>query len=165
MTRATVDIRQAVSADHDAVWRILEPVFRAGDTYCVEPGITRDAALGYWLGGTHTAFIAENEGRAVGTCFLCPNQSGNGAHVANAAFATAADARGLGVARAMLRHVLEEARQRDFLAMQFNFVVSTNEAAIGLWKSAGFDEVGRLPGAFRHPRKGHVDALVMYRAL
>ena len=49
--------------------------------------------------------------------------------------------------------------------MQFNFVVSTNERAVRLWQSLGFEVVGRLPRVFQHPVHGDVDALVMYRAL
>ncbi|MGB8181510.1 MAG: GNAT family N-acetyltransferase, partial [Stellaceae bacterium] len=70
-----------------------------------------------------------------------------------------------GVARAMCVHSLDAARARGFCAMQFNFVVATNERAIELWERCGFAMVGRLPNAFRHPRLGLVDALVMYRAL
>src|SRR5947209_1497204 len=47
-------------------------------------------------------------------------------------------------------------------AMQFNFVVSTNERAVRLWQSFGFEIVGRLPEAFEHPSLGWVDALVMF---
>jgi ribosomal protein S18 acetylase RimI-like enzyme len=49
--------------------------------------------------------------------------------------------------------------------MQFNFVVSTNERAIRLWRSFGFEVVGRLASAFHDPTRGYVDALVMYRTL
>ena len=49
--------------------------------------------------------------------------------------------------------------------MQFNFVVSTNERAIRLWTRMGFAIVGRLPGAFQHPDKRFVDALVMFQTL
>jgi ribosomal protein S18 acetylase RimI-like enzyme len=49
--------------------------------------------------------------------------------------------------------------------MQFNFVVATNTRAVALWRRLGFTVVGRLPGAFRHPAHGRVDALVMYRTL
>jgi ribosomal protein S18 acetylase RimI-like enzyme len=49
--------------------------------------------------------------------------------------------------------------------MQFNFVVGSNARAVKLWESLGFETVGRLPGAFRHPSAGCVDALVMYRKL
>jgi ribosomal protein S18 acetylase RimI-like enzyme len=65
----------------------------------------------------------------------------------------------------MCAHSLERARERGFQAMQFNFVVSTNERAVALWRSFGFEIVGRLPGAFHHPAAGFVDALVMYRSL
>ena len=62
-------------------------------------------------------------------------------------------------------HSLEHARGRGFRAMQFNFVVSSNERAVKLWQSLGFATVGRLPDAFLHPVRGYVDALVMFRAL
>jgi ribosomal protein S18 acetylase RimI-like enzyme len=103
--------------------------------------------------------------RVVGTYYLQSNQKGGGAHVANCGYATLAQARGRGVARAMCIYSMETARQQGYLAMQFNFVVATNEGAVALWKSLGFEVVGRVPQAFRHPALGLVDALVMYRAL
>ena len=83
----------------------------------------------------------------------------------NCGFVTTPKAQGQGVARAMVTHALGAARAAGYSAMQFNFVVSTNERALGLWKRVGFDIVGRLPGAFQHPRHGYVDALVLYRRL
>jgi ribosomal protein S18 acetylase RimI-like enzyme len=74
-------------------------------------------------------------------------------------------ARGRGVGAALCAHSLEEARRSGFRAMQFNFVVSTNTAAVRLWQRHGFDVVGTLPGAFRHPALGPVDGYVMYRTL
>jgi ribosomal protein S18 acetylase RimI-like enzyme len=158
-------VRPAEEGDADAVWAILAPIFREGETYCVPRDIDRAAALDYWSGGNHRSFVAEAGASILGTCFLCPNQRGGGDHVANAGFATAEAARGQGVARIMLDHVLAEARATGFRAMQFNFVVATNTGAIRLWQAAGFATVGRLPEAFRHPRAGYVDALVMYRRL
>lgn len=155
-----MQIRPALPADDDALWAILAPIFAAGETYCVPRDIGRDAALAYWCEG-HGVGVAEIDGVVVGTCFFGPNRPGGGAHVANAAFATAADAQGKGVARAMLAHVLDAARAQGFRSMQFNFVVTTNARAIALWQSAGFETVGRLPGAFVHPSSGEVDALVM----
>jgi ribosomal protein S18 acetylase RimI-like enzyme len=78
---------------------------------------------------------------------------------------TSASATGRGVARAMCAHSLERARERGFRAMQFNFVVSTNERAVRLWRSFDFEIIGRLPKAFLHPTLGYVDVYIMYRHL
>jgi GNAT superfamily N-acetyltransferase len=162
---AGLKLRPADRADHAAIWSILEPIFRAGETYCLPREVSREDALSYWAGGNHAAFVLEEKARVLGTYFLCANQQGGGGHVANAGFATDPAARGKEVTRARLAHALERARAEGFLAMQFNFVVSTNTRAIALWESAGFEIAGRLPQAFLHPAEGYVDALVMYRRL
>jgi ribosomal protein S18 acetylase RimI-like enzyme len=158
-------IRTATRKDDDAVWAILEPVLRAGETYTLPREISREDALAYWFSPGHETFVAEDDGSILGTYYLRANQRGGGAHVANCGYMTALHAIGRGVARAMCVHSLDIARQRGFRAMQFNFVVSTNERAVRLWISLSFATVGRLPGAFLHPTLGYVDALVMYRAL
>ena len=158
-------IRPASASDADSIWEILEPTIRAGETYTLPSDMPREEVLAYWFRAGHELFIAEENGFAVGTYFLRANQEGGGAHVANCGYVTAQWAAGRGVARAMCAHSLERARLRGFKAMQFNFVVSTNERAIRLWQSFGFEIVGRLPGAFQHPSRGFVDAFVMYRSL
>jgi ribosomal protein S18 acetylase RimI-like enzyme len=158
-------IRHARPEDHDAIWSILEPVLRAGETYALPQDITRDEALAYWFRAGNQVFVTDSDDRVVGTYCLRPNQAGGGSHVANCGYMTAPAAQGRGVARAMVEHSLAEARAQGYRAMQFNFVVSTNERAVKTWIAHGFEVVGRLPGAFRHPRHGFVDALVMHRAL
>ena len=151
--------------DDDALWAMLEPVFRAGDTYAIDPAIGRDAALAWWQGGTHQAYLAHQGAEILGSYYICPNQKGGGAHVCNCGFVTAPAAQGRGVARAMLTDALDRARAQGYLAMQFNCVVSSNSRAVALWQANGFAIAGRLPGAFRHPQHGFVDAFVMYRKL
>jgi len=158
-------IRPAGPSDADAIWSILEPTIRAGETYTLPREMDREQALGYWLSSRHAVFVAEEAGEALGTYYFRTNQKGGGAHVGNCGYMTAATASGRGVATAMCTHSLEYARTHGFRAMQFNFVVSSNLAAIHLWEKFGFTTVGRLPGAFLHPRLGYVDALVMYRTL
>jgi len=158
-------IRGAERADREAVWAVLEPTIRAGETYTLPREMSKDAALEYWFGAGHEVFVAEQDGGILGTYFLQANQRGGGDHVANCGYVTAAQATGRGIARALCAHSLEHAKARGFRAMQFNFVVSTNQRAVRLWQSFGFEIVGRLPGAFRHPTAGVVDALVMYRRL
>ena len=158
-------IRDAVEKDADAIWAILEPVIRAGETYPQPCDMDRAAALAYWFSLGHEVFVAEDNSEIVGTYFLKANQKGAGAHVANCGYMTAPHASGRGVACAMCAHSLEQARQRGFRAMQFNFVVSTNERAVRLWQRFGFEVVGRLPKAFEHPKFGFTDVFVMYRQL
>ena len=158
-------IRPYEAADADAVWRILEPVLRAGETYALPADWPRAKALDYWCAANHQVFIASEDGAVVGTYYLQRNQMGGGSHVANCGYVTAGQASGRGVARAMCAHSLEHAKACGFLAMQFNFVVSANARAVSLWKTFGFAIVGTLPGAFRHPSLGLVDAVVMSRPL
>ena len=158
-------IRPAGQKDRDAVWAVLEPVIRAAETYALDPSLTKDEALAYWLGPDRETFVAEAAGDVVGTYYLRANQPGGGSHVANCGFMTAVQSNGRGVARAMCADALARAKASGFHAMQFNFVVSSNDRAIALWRSFGFEIVGRLPQAFRHPRHGFVDVLVMFRAL
>ncbi|WBU65652.1 GNAT family N-acetyltransferase [Paracoccus aerodenitrificans] len=164
-TVAPVSIREAGVQDHDVIWAILEPVYRAGETYCIDRDIDRAGALEDWFAAPFTAFVAERGGVVLGTSHIGANRGGGGSHVANASFATAAAARGQGVARELVTHAKQWARGQGFRAMQFNFVVATNADAIHSWEKAGFRVVGRLPGAFSHPAQGYVDAFVMYQDL
>jgi ribosomal protein S18 acetylase RimI-like enzyme len=158
-------IRLATPADQDAIWCILEPTIRAGDTYALPPDMTRNEALAYWMSPGHEVFVAAENGDVVGSYFLRANQAGGGSHVANCGYVTKPPARGRGVGRTMCAHSLERAAYRGFRAMQFNFVVETNQRAVRLWESFGFVIVGRLPRAFLHASDGYVDAVVMYRQL
>ena len=165
MSSKHLTIRAAGADDAAAIWSILEPTIRAGETYTLPREMSREEALAYWFEDGHEVFVAEDDGRVIGTYYLRANQKGGGSHVANCGYMTAADAFGRGVARSMCIHSLDHARARGFRAMQFNFVVASNERAVRLWQSLGFEMVGRLPRAFLHPSLGYVDALVMYREL
>lgn len=158
-------IRPATDTDSDAIWSILEPVIRAGETYTLPRDMSREGGLAYWFDPAHEVLVAEDAGEIHGTYYLQPNQRGGGSHVANCGYMTAQHVTGRGIARAMCTHSLQRARERGFRAMQFNFVVSTNVRAVHLWESLGFETLCRLPGAFLHPKHGYVDALVMFKSL
>jgi RimJ/RimL family protein N-acetyltransferase len=162
-------IRPAIADDEAALWRILEPVIRAGETYPLPRDMSKAEALAYWHAPAHAVFVAERgsgqDREIVGTYYLRANHAGGGAHVANCGYMTASWATGRGVATALCNHSLAEAKARGFRAMQFNLVVSSNERAVRLWQHCGFTIVGRLPEVFAHPRLGYVDAYVMIRTL
>ncbi|MDE8345732.1 MAG: GNAT family N-acetyltransferase [Acidocella sp.] len=161
----TIIIRPALIADHDAIWAIMEPVIRAGETYALPRNMDRAEALAYWTGADRECFVACRSDDILGTYYLRANQPGPGSHVANCGFMTAARATGQGVARSMAAHALAHARARNFTAMQFNLVVKTNSRAVKLWHSLGFVTLAEIPGAFRHPVHGLIPALVMHRAV
>jgi L-amino acid N-acyltransferase YncA len=158
-------IRPAVAADHDAIWRIFHAVVAPADTYAYPPDTTREQALEWWCPPGGWTYVAALEEGVVGTYVMKANQPGQGSHVANCGYMVQPEASGRGVGEAMCRHSLEEAKRLGFRAMQFNFVVSTNTRAVGLWQRCGFTIVGTVPEAFRHPTRGFVDAYVMHRNL
>ena len=160
-------IRAATASDHAAIWAALEPVLRAGEVYALPRDWSREEALAYWFAGGHEVFVLadDDDGVVQGTYYLRANAQGGGGHVANCGYLTAPAATGRGIARAMCAHSLAHARARGFRAMQFNFVIATNTAAVHLWEAMGFSIVGRMPAAFAHPTLGDVEALVMHRAL
>ncbi|MEM7240739.1 MAG: N-acetyltransferase [Pseudomonadota bacterium] len=158
-------IRPTQSQDHDSIWVILKPIFRAGETYSIDPNISRVDALAYWTGGTHRAFVAEEGSGILGTYYIRPNQGGHGRHICNCGYMTAPVAQGKGVARAMLEHSLKTAPEMGFRAMQYNFVLANNHRAMDIWMRYGFEQIGRIPEAFDHPKDGFVDAYILYKRL
>ncbi len=159
-------IRSFEPADWPGVWGLLEPVFRAGETFPHDPAITEAAARGLWVEQSQAVMVAVDAGGAVvGSYYLRPNSLCLGAHVANAGYVVAEACRGQGLGSSLCQHSLQAARRLGFRAMQFNLVVSTNTAGIRCWKRNGFRTVGVLPGAFHHRQLGYVDALVMVQEL
>jgi ribosomal protein S18 acetylase RimI-like enzyme len=158
-------IRPFRDSDWPAVWAMLHATFAAGETYSLARDTGEADARKFWIDAPLATFVAEEDGRVAGTYFIKPNQPGLGDHVCNCGYIVAGEAQGRGIAARMCEHSQRWALDQGFRAMQFNFVVSTNERAVRLWERLGFSVVGRLPAAFRHPRIGFVDALVMYKSL
>lgn len=158
-------IRRAGASDFDAIWPILCDVFRAGETYAVDPQISREEALDYWMTLPTATFVAEDQGVTLGTYYIRTNQPGGGAHICNCGYIVAPAARGQGLAARMCEHSQIEAKALGYRAMQFNFVLASNDGAVRLWHRLGFETVGAIPDAFDHPRHGLVDAYVMYKRL
>ena len=160
-----ISIRLAGGDDFDQVWPLLRDVFRAGDTYAVDPDITQDAAFTYWMTQAAATYVATDEGRVVGTYYIKTNQAGGGAHICNCGYIVSPDARGQGIAEQLCWHSQDAAAALGYRAMQFNFVLSSNAGAVRLWQKLGYATVGTIPAAFDHPDLGMVDAYVMYKPL
>ena len=80
-----LQIRPYGTADWPGVWALLEPVFRAGETFPHDPAITEAEARLAWVEQSQAVMVAvDPAGSVVGTYYLRPNSLALGAHVANA---------------------------------------------------------------------------------
>jgi GNAT superfamily N-acetyltransferase len=160
-----LDFRLAKPQDQKALWEIIRPIIRKGGTYVFSPDSSEKDMMEYWMGTDKSTYVAEIDGKIVGTFFLKPNQPDLGNHVCNAGFIVDENESGKGIGRQMGLFAMAEAKKSGYLAMQFNFVVSTNNAAVKLWSSLGFEILAEIPEAYRHSEKGLVGVYVMYKRL
>ena len=153
--------------DWPPLWDVLRPAFRAGESYPCDMDIDEAGAKAYWLAPEKNTILAEDaaSGAIVGAYYIRPDQGGLGDHVCNCGYVVAPNARRKGVASQMVRHSQNEARERGFLAMRFNLVVTANIAGVQAWQKAGFEIIGTVPRAFRYQNTEFVDAHIMYKWL
>jgi L-amino acid N-acyltransferase YncA len=160
-------IRDATAEDWPQIWPFLRQIVMASETFAYDPDMDEATARSLWLVGppARTVVAVDEEGSVLGTANMYSNRPGPGSHVASASFMVDPRVAGQGVGRALGEEALTWARASGFLAMQFNAVVETNTRAVALWRSLGFEIVGTVPEAFRHPVDGYVALHVMYRRL
>lgn len=156
-------IRKATEEDKAGVWEIIEAVIAGGDTYVFAPDTSESEMVSYWFSPEKHVYVAVDENEIVGTYWLKANQPGLGDHIGNGAYMVSPDAKGKGVGKTMALHSIEEAKKIGYQAIQFNFVVKSNTAAVNLWKSVGFEIIGEIPDAIRHKANGLTNAYIMYR--
>ncbi len=160
-----ITISRASESHFSAIWEIFQSVVQSGDAFAYSSDTTQDQVRKLWMGEHSHSFVALANGDVCGTSYIKPNQPGQGSHVANAGFMVAPKFRGLGLGRKLGLHALQQAYLLGFKAMQFNYVVSTNEPAVALWKQLGFNVIGTIPEGFFHPGLGFVDVFIMHRFL
>ncbi len=161
----SLHIRKAKASDYDQIWVIIQEVIAHGDTYVFDPNTNKNTMLAFWCGPDKYTYVAEANGKVVGSFFIKANQPDLGSHVANAGYMTLASHSGQGIGKAMCEHSLEEARKLGFDSMQFNMVIKNNKAAIHLWQKLGFEIVGEIPRALKHSTHEYLDAYIMWRKL
>lgn len=162
----TLQISEQQDADWPFVWRVLEPVIRAGESYPLPRDESEEGVRLYWMKTDGFNAVARDEaGEIVGVYYIKPDQGGPGDHICNAGYAVAVEARQKGYATELCLQSQEQARAMGYRGMKFNLVVATNTGAVKAWRKAGMDVIGTTPGAFRHPELGFVDALIMFKDL
>lgn len=164
---ANYRIRPAEPRDVKAILWLGRASVEGGDAFAWDETAPDEELAFYWLPNEelgHETFVAEDpQGRGLaGACVLQPSAGARSAHVAHGAFAVAPAARGEGLGKRLCSHMVSEARQRGYAGVRFNTVVSTNSAAVRVCLGSGFKIMCTLPRVFNHPRRGLVDAHVMY---
>lgn len=163
-----IGFRPATETDWPGIWEVFRETIRGGDTYTYSPDIDEQTARAIWMPDTaarRVTYVAIQGGQIVGTAFLRPNGPGLGDHIANAGWMVSTTTRGRGIGRRFAQHVIDDARRLGYHAMQFNAVVATNERAVALWLSLGFEIIGTVPEAYRHATLGLTPLYIMYRKL
>ena len=160
-----IEIRKFIKADKPLIWEIIKTVIAGGDTYVFAPDSSEEKMLAFWCSAEKQTYVAVLENKIVGTFFLKANQPDLGSHIANAGYMVAPEGKGKRIGRTMAEFSLDEARRLGYQAMQFNFVVKSNEIAVKLWQNLGFKIIGEIPEAFQHQQNGLTNALIMYRKL
>ena len=160
-----ITIREYREEDKEQIWEIIKSVISTGDTYVFAPDSPKEKMMKYWCGAEKKTYVAVSDNKILGTFYLKDNQPDLGSHIANAGYMVSPEAKGKHVGRQMAEFSLEEAKRLGYRAMQFNFVVKSNEIAVRLWQSLGFEIIGEIPEAFQHAENGLTNALIMYRRL
>jgi L-amino acid N-acyltransferase YncA len=160
-------IREARPEDWEAIWPFFRSIVAAGETYAYDRDTSEADGRQMWMIGPpgRTVVATDDAGAVAGTANMYANRGGPGSHVASASFMVDPERAGQGVGRALGEHVIAWARESGFRAIQFNAVVETNEGAVALWRSLGFEVIATVPEAFHHPRHGYVGLLIMHRFL
>jgi GNAT superfamily N-acetyltransferase len=160
-------IRDARPDDWRLIWPFLRRIVAAGETYAYDRDMDEPEARRIWMlrSPARTVVATDSEDNVLGTANMYANRGGPGSHVASASFMVDPDRSGRGTGRRLGEDFLDWARESGFRAAQFNAVVETNERAVALWRSLGFEVLASVPEAFDHPKRGYVGLLIMYRFL
>ncbi len=162
---ASMLIRPITDADLEPLRQIFNAIIAEGEAFTYETSFGVSEMRAYVDSYTAGGWVEELDGRVVGGYVLRPNQPGRGSHVCNATYVVDASVRGQKLGRRLGEHSLIRAKELGYSAMQFNAVVSTNEAAVKLWTSLGFEIIGSVPEGFRRADGSRVALHIMYRTL
>ena len=152
--------------DYDAIWAIFSEVIQTSDTYVFDPTTPKSALHTYWFADYMDTFVAvDTQGEILGTYIIKPNQLDLGNHIANCSYMVNPVFQGQGTGKLLCEHSIRFAREKGFLGIQFNIVVSTNIPAVKLWQKFGFEIIGTTLKGFRHRELGLVDTYIMFKDL
>lgn len=158
-------LRKATKKDYEGIWNIFSAVISTGDTYVFDPKTDKETLQQHWFAPYMDTFVLEDNGEILGTYIIKPNQIDLGNHIANCSYMVHPKAHRKGIGKQLCEHSLAFAKETGYHAIQFNYVISTNTAAVALWQKFGFRIIGITPNGYQHQSLGLVDTYIMYKAL
>ncbi len=158
-------IRAMTSEDFERFWGTFSQIVQAQETYALDAEVSYQHAFELWWARPLKTFIFESQGDVRGSYYLKANGEGPSGHICNCGYMVKAAFQGQGIAKRLCEHSQVIAKELGFKAMQFNSVVSTNVAAVHLWKTLGYQIIGTIPKGYQHRQLGYVDCYVMHKFL
>ena len=157
-----ITVREYKSTDAHAAAEIWNEVVRDGVAFPQENEMSDAGADDFFRSQSYTGIACDENGRVYGLYILHPNNVGRCGHISNASYAVSSFARGKGVGRAVVTDCIKKAKELGFGILQFNAVVASNTAALALYKSLGFKQLGVIPGGFRLKDGNYEDIIPHY---
>ncbi len=154
-----ITVREYKSTDAHAAAEIWNEVVRDGVAFPQENEMSDTDADGFFRSQSYTGIACDENGRVYGLYILHPNNVGRCGHISNASYAVSSSVRGKGVGRALVIDCIKKAKEFGFGILQFNAVVASNTAALALYKSLGFTQLGVIPDGFRL-KDGNYDDII-----
>ncbi|MEC4089719.1 MULTISPECIES: GNAT family N-acetyltransferase [Pseudoalteromonas] len=158
-------IRIMTQNDFQHFWPTFKEVIEQQETYAFDPDMSQQQAYALWCQKVDNAYVMVEGDEILGSYYLKANAMGPSNHICNCGYMVAPQARGKGIARTLCEHSQSEAIKLGYRAMQFNSVVASNQVAVQLWQRLGYQIIGTIPKAYRHPSLGFVDSHIMYKWL
>ncbi|MDB9528268.1 GNAT family N-acetyltransferase [Oscillatoria sp. CS-180] len=157
--------------ESETVRTLFNQIVLEGNSYPQSNPLSVEAFANYWLKGD--AFVVRclskeqvlDVSNLVAAFYIKPNFPGRCSHICNAGFIVAPEMRGQGLGRLMGEVMLELAKERGYRAVMYNLVFETNIASLKIWKSMGFQELGRIPEGAYLADDRYVDAVMLYKSL
>ena len=160
-----IEISEMTRKDFEAFWPTFESVIKEQKTYAFDPDMSIEESFKIWCELPLKTFVAKEGEKILGSYYLKANAAGPSNHICNCGYMVSAAARGKGIATMLCEHSQNQGIALGFTAMQFNSVISSNSGAVRLWQKLGFEIIGTIPKAYRHPELGLVDSYIMHKFL
>lgn len=151
--------------DEQPLYEIFKEVVDSGVEFPYESNSIQEFHRQFFAPGSEVYVCHASDGEVVGGFTLSANFPGRSRHIANAAYMIKSSYRGQGIGTWLVKASLKIAKTLGFRAMQFNMVLSGNEAANKLYAKLGFQTIGTVPEAVRNPDGSYQDGHILYRKL